>query len=539
MNYINLTNVNLINEKIVFEFLYKAKEIKEGTQIYLENEKIDLYYAKITKAPQKIVYTYFDKEEVEVAKVMIEVDLQKLGAFEIKVNDGENAVKLQILNNQNLEIASKKNPYKIFTKRCTINITNDKIIIKKRRLFSKFNYELKKQLYSIKKYHKIAKYRFCKGTRKYYLFNDRLMYGDDNAEELFKYVNEKKEPIAKRSYFVLDAKSKAKDRISKLGKVVTYGSSKHKKMFINCKMVISSHSSFLDKCFNPFSDEEMDMYKDLINKKFVFLPHGIIMNDIRIYTNRELTTADLFTTSLEREYEYLASDDYMYEPEQLVKTGLTRYDRLVDRHQKIILISPTWRNYGEGFTLDKLEETDYYKAYTSLLKNEELDELLEQYGYTVKFLLHPVFQDKIDLFKKCETSNVKIISSSDNRYSDLFCECSMLITDYSSIHYDVATMKKPIIYYQFDKEFFFGNHYGAGYFSYDQDGFGPVIETEEKLINYVRYLLERDCKTENVYLKKIEDTFSFLDHDNCKRVMEYINKLDQDKSKDYRFNLNH
>ena len=46
-------------------------------------------------------------------------------------------------------------------------------------------------------------------------------------------------------------------------------------------------------------------------------------------------------------------------------------------------------------------------------------------------------------------------------------------------------------------------------------------------------------KCEEVYLRRIKDTFSFLDHDNCKRVMEYINKLDKDKSKDYRFNLNH
>ena len=72
-------------------------------------------------------------------------------------------------------------------------ICKSQIIISPKRLFSKFLYECKKQKYSLKKYHKLAKYRFCKGSRKYYLFNDRLMYGDDNAEELFRYVNSNKD----------------------------------------------------------------------------------------------------------------------------------------------------------------------------------------------------------------------------------------------------------------------------------------------------------------------------------------------------------
>ena len=67
-------------------------------------------------------------------------------------------------------------------------------------------------------------------------------------------------------------------------------------------MVISSHSSYLDNCFNPFNINEMSVYKDIINKKFVFLQHGVIMNDVRQYLNREFTTADLFVTSTNDEY---------------------------------------------------------------------------------------------------------------------------------------------------------------------------------------------------------------------------------------------
>ena len=43
--------------------------------------------------------------------------------------------------------------------------------------------------------------------------------------------------------------------------------------------------------------EEMDLYKDIVNKKFVFIPHGVVKDDVRIYLNRELIMPDLITTS--------------------------------------------------------------------------------------------------------------------------------------------------------------------------------------------------------------------------------------------------
>ena len=112
----------------------------------------------------------------------------------------------------------------------------------------------------------------------------------------------------------------------------------------------------------------------------------------------------------------------------------------------------------------------------------------------------------------------------------------MLITDYSSIHFDVATLKKPIIYYQFDKKEFFTNHYKKGYFSYEDDGFGKVIEKYEELITEIIRILNKDCNIDKLYADRIENTFKYLDKNNCKRVLEEIIKLDQKNEKDYRFN---
>ena len=66
------------------------------------------------------------------------------------------------------------------------------------------------------------------------------------------------------------------------------------------------------------------------------------------------------------------------------------------------------------------------------------------------------------LFEELENENIKILETSKIKYFELFNECSIFITDYSSIHFDVAFLKKPIIYYQFDKEYFFKKHYQLG-----------------------------------------------------------------------------
>ena len=60
------------------------------------------------------------------------------------------------------------------------------------------------------------------------MFNDRIQFGDDNAEELFKYINTNNKKMAKRCYFVLDKHSDRIKELKKIGKVLKFGSFLHK-----------------------------------------------------------------------------------------------------------------------------------------------------------------------------------------------------------------------------------------------------------------------------------------------------------------------
>lgn len=534
MKNINLSNIKINGSNIEIELLYKNTSISKDTCIFLEDNNSKRYNFIVNKCKNKIIFSYNSDEKVEIAKVMLNIPITLYGKMKIKLEDENGIRDLQIIDNRNQKITENENPYIIFTKKYKIKISEQGIEITEKKCGDKFRYELNKQIYGLKKYKKLFLYRLCKTRKpKYYLFNDRLLYGDDNAEELFLYINKNHPKLAKKCYFVLDKKSTHISRIKKIGKVLKYGSFRHKIKFINCRIVMSSHSSYLGNCFNPFGKEEMQIYKDIINKKFVFLQHGVIMNDVREYLNRELSIADLFITSSNTEFEYVSSEDFMYEHNMVIKTGLPRFDKLRNEIKKVILISPTWRNLGENI---KFEESEYFTKYKNLLVNKKLKELLQKNNYKIKFLLHPVFAEHKNLFDEFANEDIEILESNKIRYFELFNECSIFITDYSSIHYDVATLKKPIIYYQFDKKFFFSNHYKSGYFDYEKDGFGKVLENEEQIVEQIEYYLNNKCKIDKQYKDKIENTFAYLDNNNCQRVYDEIVKLDNNQDINYRFN---
>jgi CDP-glycerol glycerophosphotransferase (TagB/SpsB family) len=113
-------------------------------------------------------------------------------------------------------------------------------------------------------------------------------------------------------------------------------------------------------------------------------------------------------------------------------------------------------------------------------------------------------------------------------YQEIFKTASLLITDYSSVAFDFAYLNKPVLYTQFDKKSFFEKHlYIEGYFSYEKDGFGPVVYDYDSTVNEIIKFIENDCKLDKKYEKRIDKFYKYRDKNNCKRVYEEIKKLDE------------
>ena len=76
-------------------------------------------------------------------------------------------------------------------------------------------------------------------------------------------------------------------------------------------------------------------------------------------------------------------------------------------------------------------------------------------------------------------------------------KCKYLITDYSSVFFDVAYMKKNIIFYQFDNIKFQLEHYNKGYLNYnDFDNFKYCCRKSNVKILDIEYLNNIRCKIE-------------------------------------------
>ena len=103
--------------------------------------------------------------------------------------------------------------------------------------------------------------------------------------------------------------------------------------------------------------------------------------------------------------------------------------------------------------------------------------------------------------------------------------CNVLITDYSSVFFDVGYMEKPVIYYQFDLEEFRKYHYQEGYFSYEAHGFGPVVQTEEALMDELYACAENDFRMQKEYRARLDAFYPVRDTQNCERTYQILREM--------------
>lgn len=103
--------------------------------------------------------------------------------------------------------------------------------------------------------------------------------------------------------------------------------------------------------------------------------------------------------------------------------------------------------------------------------------------------------------------------------------CNCLVTDFSSVYFDAAYMKKPIVYFQFDEETFNSRHYEKGYFDYRKHGFGDVCNTIDETIISIKKIISNNFHMNNYFSERTKEFFILMDNKNCERIYEKIIEL--------------
>lgn len=350
-----------------------------------------------------------------------------------------------------------------------------------------------------------------------WIVSDRLECAGDNGEAFFKYMSEKhnKEVCL---FFAVKKSSSDYMKMKKYGRVIPAYSFRHKLLHLLCEYEISS------QLLNMFGIVN-DFYKDILPyKKNVFLQHGVIKDDLSVYTGRYKNNLFGFVTSGLPEWESIVKGRYGYSSNEIWLTGLPRFDALSSSSEKIITVMPTWRKYlvsdpdmntGKRKLIPGFRESDFFNAYSNLLNDVRLLAAVKSAGYKLRLMLHPNMSAAAKIFQSPD-----LLIEDDVRYAKVFSDSSLVITDYSSTVFDFTYLRKPVLYFQFDREeFFSGAHnYEKGYFDYERDGFGEVEYTLESIVDRIIEYIDSGCVMKEKYRSRADSFFAFHDSNCCERV---------------------
>ncbi|MBQ8502951.1 MAG: CDP-glycerol glycerophosphotransferase family protein [Clostridia bacterium] len=366
---------------------------------------------------------------------------------------------------------------------------------------------------------------------KIWIVSDRVENAGDNGEVFFKYINKIKNETEElrnvRPIFAISKKAACVNRLKSEGEVVFIEDKKFPLYFLMADKVISSGAS--DFTMNPFGKDRRFLI-DLFNFKYYYLQHGVACADLSVWLNRFYKNIEMIFATSERERDSFVNDNYYYPESKVAIAGQARFDDLYVNTEKQILVLPTWRksikeSYDENTTsiyFDGFKDTEYFKYYNGLINNERLLDAMRKYGYKGLFCIHPIHMKQTVDF---DENDVFRVNEGYVDYNDVFARSAMMVTDYSSVLFDFAYLRKPVVYTHFDKEeFFAGQIYDEGYFSYENDGFGPVCYDLDSTVDAIIASIERDCKNEQKYLDRIDNFYAYSDTNNCERIYQAIKK---------------
>ena len=361
--------------------------------------------------------------------------------------------------------------------------------------------------------------RTSRQYRRLWLVMERGFDARDNGYWFFRYLREQQKQI--NACFVIDPASPDREKVAQLGSVVAWRSLKHYLMYLAADMLIATH-------VQPAAPDLVAFYHlrqigIRPRGKQIFLQHGIIQNKMKMMTYPGLKV-DFFASGGKLEYDYLVAE-YGFPKGVIQYTGLCRYDNLIrgNNPSNEILVMPTWRgsDYPKG---EQFYETAFYRHFQSLLQNPRLLSLLEEKDLRLIFYPHIELQKELDKFSS-PSDRVVLASWREYDVQTLLMRCSLLITDYSSVFFDVGYMEKPVIYYQFDLEDFRKYHYQEGYFSAEKHGFGPVAKTEEALVDAVCECAGNGFRMREQYQNRLGAFFPLRDEKNCERTYRILSRI--------------
>lgn len=194
--------------------------------------------------------------------------------------------------------------------------------------------------------------------------------------------------------------------------------------------------------------------------------------------------------------------------------------------KRTILYAPTWRDdeyYGNGSYKFQI------KLNLEMMKKELGDE------YVVILRTHYYIADNIDL------TGLEDFAYNLSKYDDvteIYLMSDILITDYSSVFFDYAGLRRPMLFFTYDLDKYRDILRGF-YIDMEKELPGPLVYTTEEVINRIKSIDEMNKEYASRYDAFYERFCCWEDGHATKRVVdavffgdkEYINCVENDEEK--------
>ncbi len=198
--------------------------------------------------------------------------------------------------------------------------------------------------------------------------------------------------------------------------------------------------------------------------------------------------------------------NYTQEDVQGVKKKLG----LPETDKKILLYAPTYRSNQHQSGVGYVYKSDV-----------DFDKLQEELGedFIILYRPHYFIANQFD-FAKYE-GFIYDVSEVDD-INDLYIVSDILITDYSSVFFDYANLKRPMIFHMYDLEHYRDESNGF-YFDVEEELPGKITRTDEELIEEIKRI-SKEFIYDDKY-KRFNKKYNYLDDGKAssrvvKRVIE-------------------
>ena len=224
---------------------------------------------------------------------------------------------------------------------------------------------------------------------------------------------------------------------------------------------------------------------------------------------------------------------YGWKENNLIKFNLPRWEKY-NRFKKIlnekeyikpksIFVMFTWREIKSGRNISSY----YINNIIDLINNDNLINNLNKYNITLYFALHHKFIKYKDIFKI--NNNIQFIK--DNKISQTLKKTELIITDYSSIVFDIIYRKKPFIIFIPDgKDPNIKNNYNERTYNVIKNftnkdfDFKNVFFDINSTIQKIKYYIKNNFTIET-QLQSFYDEFKFNNNETINDFINYLIKL--------------